>query len=149
MRVYSCKVRLSGSPQNEVSKINVTAAEIAVLRKIHSSGSAESEAAGIVDAESVVDIVHTGDISRTDAEERMRLQNLYGTALWSMETIKNIEGLFGVGNPLPTHVNDADGVVVPDKKPVRTKKVAKKAEKKEEAPKETGDDADDLDADFA
>lgn len=66
MKLYSAKVRLLGSLNNEVRKTNLTAAEIAILQRIHGGHDA------------VVDIVEVGKVNkRTDRSERNRLMQLY------------------------------------------------------------------------
>jgi len=65
MKLYSAKIRLAGNAYNEVLKHDLTAAEIILLSKIHEGG--EHSAAP------VVDIKLTGEVKRSDAEERQRL----------------------------------------------------------------------------
>lgn len=64
MKLYKCKLRLAGATTNEVEKLDVTAAEIEVLRELHG-----------IDA--VVDIRETGENKMTSAEERSRLKRVY------------------------------------------------------------------------
>lgn len=65
MNLHSCKVRLQGEVKDEVQKIQVTSAEIRVLKEIHGD-------------DAVVEIRITGESDRSDAEERARLGQLYG-----------------------------------------------------------------------
>lgn len=109
MRLFSCKVRLSNSLHNEVQKISVTAAEIMILRHIHGLMDTET---GEIDSSCVIDIKPTGTVSRTDTEERRRLQSIYGTALKRHK--KSIDTLFGVGQPLPQAIEDEEGVAALD-----------------------------------
>lgn len=66
MQLYSAKIRLGGSLQNEVRRNGLTAAEIGVLRKIHGE-------------QFIVEIESEGLVSQnTDAQERARLTSAYG-----------------------------------------------------------------------
>lgn len=80
MQVYRCKVRLAGNVQNEVPKIEVTAAEIIVLRHLHGE-------------DAVVDIKPTTMDKRSHEEERDRLSRLY-TAV-TKDGVPVVEQLFG------------------------------------------------------
>lgn len=123
MRLYSCKVRLSDSRYNEVRKIGVTAAEIQLLRTIHSLDP-ENEDVGLemVDNTVVEDIEFTKEVGRSDQEERARLTELYGPALKRFDGIKNLNGVFGIGVPLPIHVPDEDVKPAPKKRTASRKK---------------------------
>lgn len=106
MDLYSCKVRLAGSTDNEVVKHNVTAAEIHLLASIHLGEGKQAP---------VVDIVKTGTVNRSDAKERARLADTYTKGeLVEDRGAKMINNLFGVaGVPLPqTYV--APEVFVPE-----------------------------------
>lgn len=94
MDLYSCKVRLDGSLDNEVIKHNVTAAEIHVLAAMHNGQGKHPP---------VVDIVKTGTVNRSDAKERARLADTYTHGeLVEDRGSKMITGMFGVaGVPLP------------------------------------------------
>jgi hypothetical protein len=94
MDLYSCKIRLDGSLDNEVIKHNVTAAEIHVLSVIHNGQGKHPP---------VVDIVKTGTVNRSDMKERARLAELYTKGeLTEDRGTKIITGIFGVaGVPLP------------------------------------------------
>lgn len=108
MQLYSAKVRLSGSLYNEVSKSDLTAAEITVLRLIHRGD------------DSVVEIKPTGNVNRSDSEERDRLQQVYGKALSSIEGIKNLNAVLGVpGVPLPQMLPGFEAIVPAGAKRVR------------------------------
>lgn len=135
MRLYSCKVRLEGSLYNEVRKIGVTAAEIQLLRLLHSlNPEAENEDGtdeNLIDESVVGDIVFTGEVDRTDAQERSRLTELYGPALKRFDSIKNIKGVFGVGVPLPAFVPDENVKSAPKKRAPKKKAEPKKAEETE------------------
>lgn len=94
MDLYSCKVRLDGSLDNEVIKHNVTAAEIHILAAMHNGQGKHPP---------VVDIVKTGTVNRSDAKERARLADTYthGELVEDRGT-KMITAMFGVaGVPLP------------------------------------------------
>lgn len=95
MKLYNVLVRLGGAITNEVIKEKVTAAEIAVLQRIHGG-------------DAVQDIVHVGAVNgRSDARERSRLAVEYpkgpsadGKARLDAEAF--IASVFGVsGVPLP------------------------------------------------
>jgi hypothetical protein len=94
MFLYNAKVRLLGSLNNEVQKHDLTAAEIAVLQRIHGR-------------DAVVDIVKVGEArKRNDRSERNRLMNIYQNGV-SADGKTNLTGaafidsILGVGNPLP------------------------------------------------
>lgn len=94
MDLYTCKVRLNGSTDNEVLKHNVTAPEIHLLAMIHAGEGRQAP---------VVDIVKTGSVNRSDAKERARLADGYSKGeLVENRGAKMINALFGVaGIPLP------------------------------------------------
>ena len=62
MHLYACKVRLHGSVMNEVPKEDVTACEVMILRLIHGD-------------DAIVALRCTGDVARSDEEERSRLSD--------------------------------------------------------------------------
>jgi len=66
MKIYKATVRLSGSNDNEVPKIGLTAAEIIILRRLHGGDDA------------VIRVVETSKDQRSHAAERERLKRLYG-----------------------------------------------------------------------
>lgn len=65
MKLFSAKVRIMGQVQDEVSKTDVTQAELTVLKSIHGD-------------DAVVDVKQSGEIDRHEAEERERLEMIYG-----------------------------------------------------------------------
>lgn len=93
MNLYKAKVRINGSLNNEVRKTGLTAAEIAILQRIHGK-------------DAVIDVVEVGSVrKRTDRSERNRLAGLYpigpsadGKARLEGETF--IDSVLGVGNEL-------------------------------------------------
>lgn len=95
MQLYNCKVRLHGSLYNEVNKEGVSAAEVTVLRVIHGH-------------DAIADIVAAGKNDRDDDEEREHLQQVYGEGLRSIDTVKSLNGVFGVAGNLPTALKDVD-----------------------------------------
>ena len=80
MEVYSAKVRLGGKVLNEVPQDELTPAAIVCLRAIHGN-------------DAVVAIEHIGQIKRTNAEERDRLELKYGQGLAIAKT--SLIALFG------------------------------------------------------
>lgn len=94
MDLYSVKVRLNGSLENEVIKHNVTAPEIHLLWNIHRGEGKHPP---------VVDITKTGTVNRSDAKERARLADTYTKGeLVEDRGSKMISAMFGVaGVPLP------------------------------------------------
>lgn len=106
MQLYNCTVRLSGSMLNEVVKTGVTAAEIKVLRALHTS------------AEAGVDVVHkieaAGRVDRSDEDERARLVEEYGEGIANNENVKTINNILGFeGNPLPKTIPGVDSLPPP------------------------------------
>jgi hypothetical protein len=102
MRVFSCKVLLSGSRYNEVVKPEVTIPEIYVLRHIHGDDS-------VIDIkplgrEAFDNIAGGGRVMRTDRTERERLHKLYDPRK------KLLDKLFGVGQPLPSVLEGVDDI---------------------------------------
>jgi hypothetical protein len=93
MELYSVTVNLNGQVANQVTKHNVTAAEIRLLQHIH--GQSENG------AEPVANIVQTATTTRSDRQERARLLAEYRN--WQLDQGSPlIEKLFGVaGVPLP------------------------------------------------
>lgn len=65
MKIHTCKVRLQGEVKDEVQKIGVTSAEIRVLKHIHGE-------------DSVVEVRASGNVDRDEAQERVRLGDVYG-----------------------------------------------------------------------
>lgn len=138
MQLYDCKVRLHGSLYNEVRKDAITAAEIQVLKVIHGMTSG---------VESVADIEHVGeDRNRTDAQERESLMNRYATGLAAIESVKDLNGIFGIGQPLP---NAIPGVEHVSKSAIAAKKAVGRPRKAPAEPAtEDLDRADDSDLDI-
>jgi hypothetical protein len=62
--LYSCKLRLEGSPLNEVPKDKITAGEIEMYRAIHGS-------------DAIVAIREDGSVERSDIAERRRIQEMF------------------------------------------------------------------------
>ncbi|TWA89580.1 hypothetical protein [Bradyrhizobium stylosanthis] len=99
MKLYSCKLRLAGATTNEIFKGEVTAAEIEVLRELHG-----------IDA--VLDIKEAGENSKTSAEERVRLKQLYANpeslnTQMAARRLTLLRNLFGHDRlPLPDEVMD-------------------------------------------
>lgn len=94
MKLYNVRVRLGGSINNEVTKTQVTPAEIAVLQRMHGD-------------DAVQNVVEVGSVNRSDSRERARLSQLYpkgpsadgNTRLDGPGFIASIFGVSGV--PLP------------------------------------------------
>lgn len=120
MKLYSVKIRLSGSLYNEVRKDDVTAAEIAILRNFHGP-------------DSVADIVETGDKPTNHDEERARLWQTYvgtdadasfGPDGGSKAKAKVLRDVLGhASTPLPLALPGK--VEVAPAKPVRTRPAVK------------------------
>jgi hypothetical protein len=92
-QLYSCKVRLGGSLLNEVPK-EITAPEYFILKTLHAPAGGEDP---IIDIKPLMK-----DLEHDDAQERIRLAELYGPALATFEDVKSINGVLGVATPLPT-----------------------------------------------
>jgi hypothetical protein len=94
MKLYSVKVHLDGNRNNEVRKPEVTAAEIAVLQRLHGS-------------DAVLDIAEIGHVNgRTDRRERARLADIYkrGPSADRKQMLDGpafIDSIFGAAAPLP------------------------------------------------
>jgi hypothetical protein len=94
MKLYNARVRLGGAITNEVNKEKLTAAEIAVLQRVHGRDAVQA-------------IVEVGSVAnRSDQRERARLSSLYqkgpgadGSRLEGEAFIASIFGVAGV--PLP------------------------------------------------
>jgi hypothetical protein len=65
MKLYNIKLRLAGSPLDEVRKGSVTSAEITVLKDIHG-------------ADALAEIIAAGEVDRAADAERDRLEQVYG-----------------------------------------------------------------------
>lgn len=106
MQLYECTVRLNGSMLNEVRKINVTAAEIAVLRAIH-----QQPEAGV---EAITQIKPGKQTDRSDHEERERLETIYGAALAKNEHLRSLNTILGHPTvPLPKTIPGVDSLPPP------------------------------------
>lgn len=141
MKLYTAKVRLSGSLLNEVIKHNLTPAEIVLLRALHGD-------------DAVVDIEHVADVNRSDRKERLRLAGMY--SLNSPKGVQSGEDLvrefLGIDSqPLPKEVevrpvaatasedvdeDDEDEIVVPlngaTVEPIKRRRVARNVDPLEE-----------------
>lgn len=131
MQLYNCNVRLNNSLMNHVFKQDVTAAEIAIIRYIHSH---QTESSG----DPVVDIVAfdwrqgpddeegkptkykvpKGTVRRTDTAEKARLSAIYSMGETSGSDI--VLRILGVGAAQIPHV--IEGVEVPDDETPRPKR---------------------------
>lgn len=98
MEIANCTVAVGGHNTNTVQKFGVTAAEVSVLELIHGSGS-------------VTGIEITGRISRSDREERGRLQAIYGKPEGSREQ-SAVDALFPGAAARVFH--DFDELEMPD-----------------------------------
>lgn len=86
---YQCRVRLSGSLHNEVPRYGLTAPEMHILQFLHGD-------------DALIDIRRDGQQSyASDADERERLNAVYGRAFAEHKEIKSVAMLFGIGNELP------------------------------------------------
>ena len=109
MRLYDCKVLLSGSRDNEVRKTDVTAAEIMILRAFHGE-------------DSVLDVTPKEMDKRSHGAERARLFALYVGAAenenlggFQAERVKTLQALFGPShNPLPVELPEQGSFVDED-----------------------------------
>jgi len=89
MQRATCKVRLAGDLGNEVQKLNVSPAEIAILRDLHGG------------YDSVKDIQPTSMDKSPHADERRRLASIYGQHV--------VDRIFpGQYNPLPVTLKDIE-----------------------------------------
>jgi len=98
MKLYSCKVRLNGSLYNEVPKSDVTAAEIHILKMLHGD-------------DAVIGVEETGKNKATQAEERDRLEAIYGEGIVAQQLAKTPElalaAVFGINGRLPDDIPGA------------------------------------------
>ena len=115
MKLYSAKVRLSGSLFNEVPLNDVTAAEIEVLNIIHGASNGE---------EAVMDITDTGKTCKEPQHKlRERLIEKYGKGIAGTKDKSGVpmtfESLFGNRNvPLPEAILSLEAAAKPARKPV-------------------------------
>ncbi len=78
MKLYNCKVRLHGDVRDECRKRDVTAGEIRILQQIHGDDAViEIQPTG---AEAMSALPSNDGGFRAEAEERDRLERLYGEA---------------------------------------------------------------------
>jgi hypothetical protein len=102
MQYYKCKVRLSGSPLNEVQKV-LSAPEILVMQYIHG-------------VDSIVDVKLIDEKQVNLREEKERLKGLYDQALVKRE--QSIDTIFGplgsVPERLPSDLVERFGMVDED-----------------------------------
>lgn len=109
MRLYNCKVRLSGSLYNEVQKSNVTAAEVHILKILH-GGDAVIDLVDIGKAMSLTTENGEKPRARGQSEERARLEEQYGFGLVAAQKAKHpseaLGVIFGVAGQLPDALPD-------------------------------------------
>ena len=92
MHLCKCTVLLSGEVMHQVSKINVTPAEILILKAIHGN-------------EAVTNVVPTTNNKRPHAEEYDRLMQIYGQTKVGGQPV--VEKLFPGASPkLPSSLKD-------------------------------------------
>ena len=109
MKIYNCKVRLHGDVRDEVRRKNVTSGEIRVLRQIHGDD-AVIEISPLGKEATSTDPVRA-DAPRTDAEERARLEAIYGE--------KAVALLFGAKQtPIDEEIDDGKQIKVARRGPV-------------------------------
>lgn len=106
MQLYNATVRLGGSMLNEVPMFDVSAAEVKVLKAIHSG------------PDTGVDVVYkitaAKRVDRADDEERDRLREKYEPALRKIDNIGSLEKLLGFeGTPLPQTISGVDSLPPP------------------------------------
>lgn len=108
MRLYSCKVRLSGSLYNEVPKYDVTAPEVTILQTLHGG-------------DAVTDLRETGKNKTGQADERARLIEIYGGGLVAAQLAKTPDAafasIFGIGARLPDEIPGTPKATAPVAKP--------------------------------
>lgn len=99
MKLFTCKVRIMGEVKDEVVRTGATNAEIKILRMIHGD-------------DGVVDVQPEGEAERSEADERLRLEQFYGEIA--------VAKLFGVARPtIADDISDIPGAVIPLEPPVR------------------------------
>lgn len=115
MQLYSAKIMLGGSRDNEVRRHDLTIPEILVLRKIHLGAEFVTDVKPLGrEAEDInIDGDERKEVLRTDAAERKRLNRVYGQ--------KRIDGLFGPLGTLPQVMEGLPGVTEESMTPVRRK----------------------------
>lgn len=105
MQLYSAKVQLGGSRDNEVVMPEVTVPEIVLLRSIHKGDEHVREIKPL--GREAFDMVDGEDgerkkVLRTDKMERNRLKARYD------QTGKKLDKVFGIGVPLPQVLEGVD-----------------------------------------
>lgn len=106
MQLYNATVRLNGSMLNEVPKFDISAAEIKVLKAIHSGPETGVEV--------ITNIKASRRVERDDEDERARLKATYEPALLKIEHIGSFEKVLGWdGTPLPQTVAGVDSLPPP------------------------------------
>lgn len=115
MQLYSAKVMLGGSRDNEVRRYDLTVPEILVLRKIHLGDEfvTDVKPLGREAKDTKIDGDEKKETLRSDAAERKRLERVYGK--------KRIDALFGPLGVLPQALEDMPGVTAESMTPVRRK----------------------------
>jgi hypothetical protein len=102
VKLFNCKIRCMGEVKDEVRRAGATNAEIKILRSIHGD-------------DGVVEVEPAGEIDRSEAEERQRLEIFYGEPA--------VAKLFGIAVPRiadePSAIDDVLGAVIPIEPPVR------------------------------
>lgn len=108
MHIADCKIRLGGDALNIVPKVNVTIAEIALLRAIHGD-------------DAVVDIAPKSNDRRSHRDELNRLRQAYGWVPDNMQRLQEIWSEFGASFPkdwsdlgLQEAFFKADGIIMPE-----------------------------------
>jgi len=115
MKLYSIKLRLGGSVANELRKVNVTAAEIEVLKSLHGS-------------DSVTDVVELEDVKRSHREERARIYGIYANPASNMpeavaKKMIELRNLLGHDSlPLPEEIVAPIDPAVEEAPPPKAKK---------------------------
>jgi hypothetical protein len=138
MKLYSCKILLAGSNNNQVRKDNVTAAEIIMLRHIHGGDENVTDIREMknVKAKTVTQVVdEDGEVTtlerdRTQRDERDRLATEYAVEVFTIDgTVpasgrKRVNDVFGVGTELPTYLDEVElrNIDVVDPAPRRKEK---------------------------
>ncbi len=107
MKLYTAKIRLHGSPMDEVIKSCLTPAEIKILHHIH-GGDAIIDVAEMKAAKTEGGAEMPITVERTAAEERDRLEYRYGE--------KIVGAVFGP--PVERIENDIDGRPMDEQLPV-------------------------------
>lgn len=96
MMRYDCTVNLGGSVLNQVSKLGVSAAEVIILRTLHGG-------------DAVNRLVPIRNDKTPHAQERDRLDRLYGPALGKLTPAQSVTSLFGPAHTkLPVKIDDVE-----------------------------------------